>query len=116
MPLALATCTFLVCLALGLTLPLQKLWRFMAGISFNLYLWHQMLAVWFKYYFRIPAWTGDIPPNQLGDAVWMNRYNLLVWALAIGSAVLFTYCVEKPAARLLLGSRKKVLNCEIPHP
>lgn len=107
MPLVLAACTFMVCLALGVTLPLQKLWRFMAGISFNLYLWHQMLAVWFKYYFRIPAWTGDTPPNQLGDAAWMTRYNLLVWALALGSAVLFTYCVEKPAARLLGGNRKK---------
>lgn len=108
MPLVLAACAFMVCLALGLTLPLQKLWRFLAGISFNLYLWHQMLAVWLKYELRLPAWTGSTPPNQLGDAVWMHRYNLLAWAVAFGSAVLFTYCVEKPAARWLSNRKKKV--------
>lgn len=99
MPLTLAACTALVCLALGVAIPLRRVWRFLAGISFNFYLWHQMLAVWCKYYFRIPAWSGDTPPNQLGDTEWMNQYNLLCWALALGSAVLFTYGVEKPAAR-----------------
>lgn len=99
MPLVLAACTAMVCLALGMAIPLRRLWRFLAGISFNLYLWHQMLAVWFKYYFRIPAWAGDTPPNQLGDLKWMTRYNLLCWALALGSAVLFTYGVERPSAR-----------------
>lgn len=99
MPLTLAVCTAMVCLALGVAIPLRRVWRFLAGISFNLYLWHQMLAVWCKYYFRIPAWTGEIPPNQLNDTEWMIRYNLLCWALALGSALLFTYGVEKPAAR-----------------
>lgn len=101
MPLALTVCAAMVCLALGIAIPLRRVWRFLAGISYNFYLWHQMLAVWFKYYFRIPAWAGDTPPNQLGDAAWMHRYNLLCWALALGSAVLFTNGIEKPAARLL---------------
>lgn len=111
MPLALAACAFLVCMGLGVTIPGKTLWRFFAGISFNLYLWHQMLAVWIKYDLHLPAWTGELPPNQLGDTAWMQQYNLLAWAVALGSAVLFTYGVEKPAARALkrLSEKKKAL-------
>lgn len=105
MPLVLAVCAAMVLLALGLPLPLAGLWKFLAGISYNFYLWHQMLAVWIKYRLRVPAWMGQIPPNQLGDADWMRAYNALAWAVALAAAVVFTYLVEKPAARLF-GTKK----------
>ncbi len=88
-------------LALGLPLPGKRLWLFLSGLSYNFYLWHQLLALWMKYMLRIPAWTGNIPPNQTGDIVWMRQFNAQCWVLALGAAVLCTYLIEKPAARRL---------------
>lgn len=105
MPLALTAAAMMVCLGLGVTLPLRGVLRWLSGISFNFYLWHQMLAVFLKYNLHLPAWSGDTPPNQLGDTAWMNRANLLYWAVAFGAAVFFTYAVERPAARALKGRR-----------
>lgn len=73
---------------------------FLAGISYNLYIWHQYIAVKLKVW-RIPFWEGDTPPNQLGDKVWMWRYQILTVAVALAAAVFFTYCFEKPMAKIL---------------
>lgn len=72
---------------------------FLSGISFNLYIWHQYIAVKLKE-FRIPYWEGDIPPNQTGDKVWMWKYFILCWVLSIGMAVLVTYLLERPIAKI----------------
>ena len=101
MPLSLCVCASMICLALGLPLPGRRTLAFLSGISYNFYLWHQNLALWMKYYWHIPAWTGETPPNQLGDTAWMHRYNLQSWGMALAAAILFTYAVEKPAARWL---------------
>lgn len=100
MPLALLFCALLLGLCLWQP-PGRRAWAALGGISYGFYLWHQVLAVWLKYTWRIPAWQGDTPPNQLGDAAWSARYELLCWAAALAAAVLSTYCVEKPAARWL---------------
>lgn len=104
--LVLCICASLVLLALGLPIPLRRFWAFLAGISYNFYLWHQMLAVWLKYDLHIPFWAGDTPPNQLGDAVWMRRFNLLCWAVALAAALAGTFCIEKPAARRLQAGKQ----------
>lgn len=101
LPLTAAAACCMVCLALGVTLPFRRLWSFLSGISFNFYLWHQMLAVWIKYDLRIPSWTGDTPPNQLGDRTWMHQSNAIYWAVGVAAAVFFTYAVERPAAGYL---------------
>lgn len=101
MPLALAACTSMVCLALGVRFPLGRVWRLLAGISYNFYLWHQLLAVALKYQLRLPAWAGETPPNQLGDTAWMARYNALAWAAALAAAAAATLLLERPAARRL---------------
>ena len=54
----------------------NKLMKFIAVISFNLYIYHQFIAVKLKE-FRIPYWTGDTPPNFLGDVKWQWTYFLL---------------------------------------
>lgn len=79
----------------------NRLMKFLAGISFNLYIWHQYIAVKLKE-FRIPYWEGDIPPNQLGDKPWMWKYMLLCIAVSLAVAILTTYLIEKPIARLIL--------------
>jgi len=79
----------------------NKLMKFLATISFNLYIWHQYIAVKLKE-FRIPYWEGDIPPNQLGDKPWMWKYMLLCIAVSLVVAILTTYLIEKPISRLIL--------------
>ena len=81
--------------------------KFLAAISYNLYIWHQWLAVRLKEW-HIPAWTGDTPPNQAGNRTWMWQYTIVVFLAAIFVATLVTYAVEKPAAGLILhGPRHK---------
>lgn len=84
----------------------NRLMRFLAGISYNLYIWHQWLAVQIKYVWRIPRWEGEIPPNQLGDRAWMYAYALIITVAAFAAAVLATYLIEKPFSRLILGKAR----------
>jgi len=85
-------------------LPLRKLMgnrvmAFLAGISMNYYLWHQNLAVHLKR-LGIPHSEYDLP-NQMGDRPWQYQYTFLCFALSLLVAVLATYLVEKPGAKLL---------------
>ena len=79
----------------------NRVMKFIAGISFNLYIWHQYIAVKLKE-FRIPYWEGDVPPNQLGDKVWMWRYQTLCIIVSFVVAVAVTYFIERPMARIIL--------------
>ena len=78
----------------------NRVMRFLAGISFNLYIWHQYLAVLLKK-LHLPPWSGEVPPNQTGDLQWQHRYALLIWAAAFAAALFGTYVIERPLARLL---------------
>lgn len=85
-------------------LPLRKLMGnrvmgFLAGISMNYYLLHQNLAVHLKR-LGIP-YSGYELPNQAGDRPWQYQYTLLCFGLSLVLAVLVTYLIEKPGARLL---------------
>ena len=93
--------TALVFLALGLPMLLPRVWKFGAAISYSFYLWHQLLALWLKYDLHLPAWSGELPPNQMGDVSWMQKSNLLFWCVSLGAAIAGTYLVEKPAAAWL---------------
>ena len=80
--------------------------RFLSAISYNLYIWHQWLCVKIKYDWRLPAWTGDTPPNQLGTPegkAWSGWYALIITVAAFAVAALVTYLIEKPAADMLNG-------------
>lgn len=100
MPLVLAAAAVLVCFGLGLTMPgvLRRALRWLAALTYSFYLWHQMLTVFLKYDLHLPAWAGDTPPNQLGDAAWMHRADLLYWAAALAVSIAAYYGIEKPAA------------------
>lgn len=78
----------------------NRVMRFLAGISFNLYICHQYIAVKLKD-MRVPPWEGDVPPNQLGDTGWQWRYMILCVTASFAVAIAMTYLVEKPAARLI---------------
>ena len=72
--------------------------RFLSGISFNFYIWHQWLAVRLKQW-RIPAYRAAENPNMVGEMPWQSQYTLLCFAAALALAVLVTYLVEKPGAK-----------------
>ncbi len=69
----------------------NRLLRFLATISFNLYIWHQFLAVQLRQAFFAEALHG-VKPLQ-----W--AYTLLCFSLAILIAMLTTYGVEQPCAK-----------------
>ena len=82
----------------------NKIMKFIALISFNLYIYHQFIAVKLKEY-RLPYWSGDTPPNILGDSKWQWTYFILCIVISVIVAVIITYCFEKPITRKM---KKKV--------
>ena len=100
-PLSALGGVFLVCgsrsIHLLRALLSNRLTRFLSGLSFNFYIWHQFLAVKLKQW-RIPPYAGDAP-NRDGQQPWQNRYTLLCFAAALLCALILTYLVEKPYAR-----------------
>ncbi len=87
----------------------NRLMKFLAGISFNLYIWHQFISVKLKE-LRIPYWEGDVPPNQLGDKPWMWKYLLLCIAVSLVVAIIMTYLVEKPLSKVIMKWYNKKKN------
>lgn len=81
--------------------------RFLAAISYNLYIWHQWLAVRLKEW-RIPFWPGDTAPNLTGDRVWQWKYTFLVLGVSFLAAALVTYLLERPMARLILHRERAI--------
>lgn len=82
----------------------NRLLKFVAAISYNLYIWHQVVALKCKSY-RIPYWEGDTPPNITGDPVWQWKYQILIVILSLVIAIALTYSFEIPIAKYL---RKKL--------
>ncbi len=101
LPLA---CTLLLLVLSAAFLPrfLQKpldnrLMRFLAAISYNLYIWHQYLSVQF---------AQKLYPSTLhGDMQLQKSFTLLCYAVSILAAMAATYGVEQPAARLMERAR-----------
>lgn len=82
--------------------------RFLSGISFQFYIWHQYLAVRLKEW-HIPPSAYEVP-NQAGDKPWQWLYTLLCFALALIVATLVTYLIERPCARRLRPKPRPVLQ------
>ena len=98
---------FFTCLILSAPfalLPLRKLLgnpvtKFLGGISMNYYLIHQTVIVQMRR-LRFPYSVSETPHME-GEQPWQTRYTLLAFGISLLLAVLVTYLVEKPAARLL---------------
>lgn len=80
----------------------NRLMRFLAGISFQFYIYHQLLAVQLKQWGFPPSAS---PEPWADDPSWRLPYTLCCFALALAVAILVTYLFERPVARWL--SRKK---------
>ena len=77
----------------------NRLVRFLSGVSFNFYIWHQWLAVKLKQW-RIPPYLARENPNMAGEMPWQRNYTLLCFLAALLLAILLTFLVERPCARL----------------
>ena len=91
-------------------LPLRKLLgnpvtKFLGGVSMNYYLIHQTVIVHMKR-LRFPVSVSDTP-NMDGEQPWQNRYTFWAFVISLALAVLVTYAIEKPAARLIDKLREK---------
>ena len=73
----------------------NPLLRFCGVISYNLYLYHQMLARELLDH-HLPQYAGD--PHF--DTVWQWRYTLLAFIVTIVEAIAATYLIERPLLRL----------------
>ena len=77
----------------------NRLMRFLATISFNLYIWHQALSVLIA--------RGLFPASLHSDAMLQQAFTLLSYAVSIVVAMAATYGLEQPAARALARLIKK---------
>lgn len=77
----------------------NSLMRFLSAISFQFYMYHQVLAVKIKEWKILPS-TSDTPWSA-PDPHWQLWYTVLCFVGAIVLAALITYLFERPLARLL---------------
>ena len=83
----------------------NPLTKYCAAVSYNFYIWHQYLAVKLKGW-RIPPYVNP-DPQQFEGRPWQIAYTAVCFAAAFAAATLFTYGLEKPAARLLTPRRRE---------
>lgn len=95
--------------------------RFLSVISMNYYLLHQNIAVLLKtapvraFLEKPRSWLGGQPilysafenPNTEFDRPWQFGYTWLCFGLSFAAAVLVTYLIEKPCAKLIMRSWRK---------
>ena len=107
-PLSVLLCVAMIAAACGLPglrfLLGNPLMRFLSGISFQFYIYHQLIAV------QLKKW--NIPPSEYlypweEDAAWRLPYTLCCFVAALIVASLITYVFERPIARAL---RKRIRN------
>ena len=77
----------------------NRVMRFLSAISFNVYMWHQYLALRLKDW-HIPPYQAESMPQRAGEQPWMTQYTWICFGAALLLATLLTYAVEKPVYRL----------------
>ena len=76
--------------------------RFFACISYNLYIWHQLVAIYFKEW-KIPYWeSANNLPQQDAGLAWQWKYTVIIWLVSIAIAAAVTFLIEKPLNKLIL--------------
>ena len=110
-PLSAVLACFMVCAAFSVS-PVRFLlgnavMRFLAAVSLQFYIWHQLLAVKIKQWGLIPSQSAT--PWMDYEFRWQALYTVSCFLLALALATLITYLFERPIARMLrrkLGAEK----------
>ena len=102
-PLSATLACFMLCAAFSLPgmrfLLGSPVMRFLSSVSFQFYIYHQMLAVKLKEWGFPPSEYSS--PWSQGDYRWQFNYTLSCFLLALILATLITYLFERPIARVL---------------
>lgn len=69
---------------------------FISTISYNLFIWHQIIAVQLRSR-QFPPFSGNDPHN---DPIWQIEYTIVTVLLTFAVAILITYLFEKPIIKL----------------
>ena len=77
----------------------NRVMHFLSLISFQFYIYHQMLAVKLKEWSFPPADTAQ--PWAMGDFRWQLTYTICCFVFALVLATLITFLFERPIARIL---------------
>lgn len=77
----------------------NRVTRFLSGISFNAYIWHQVLALKLKEW-KIPNYISEIP-NSAGEMPWQLTYTLTCFAFSLVIAAALTFLFERPLTKTL---------------
>ncbi len=86
--------------------------RFLSGISFNAYIWHQVLAVKIKEW-KIPNYISENPASA-GEMPWQLSYTLMCFVLSLAIAAALTYLFEIPITKMLSRVLNKITLTKIP--
>ena len=78
--------------------------RFLSVLSYEFYIWHQILAVHLKQWKLIPS-VSETPWFD-GEAAWQWPYTICCFLLPLIVAVVLTYGYERPVKRRL----EEILN------
>lgn len=73
--------------------------QFLSLISYNVYIWHQVLSVKLKAW-KIPDYVSA-SPSQAGEMPWQLHYTILCFLISIVLATLITFLFERPVAQKL---------------
>lgn len=84
----------------------NRVMRFLSGISFNLYIWHQVICLRLKEW-KIPYWEAEngYPQMSMGRE-WQWKYTAVIWTVSLVFASLVTYLFERPVDKLLMKGYK----------
>ena len=84
----------------------NRLMRWLAVLSYEFYIWHQILAVHLKEWRVIPSVSET--PWYDGEAAWQWPYTICCFLLPLAVAVVLTYAYERPLQEFLKKSRKNI--------
>ena len=82
----------------------NPVWKSIAAVSYNLYLWHQFLIVQLRIAFGCKS-GADVAALGV-QTQWMLNMEALV--LAFGVAIATTYLLERPMHRWIAGRRLNI--------
>ncbi len=109
LPLALALTVLMVSLAFTFSFVKRifgnRAMRFLSAVSFQFYMYHQVLAVLIKKWRWIPSVNEN--PNYVGEWPWQPVYTLVCFLFPLALSAALTYGFERPLARLILKDRKR---------